>query len=150
MFKFVTKFLFLSTLVGKVRIGRIIFIIIFCSFSQNAFWSCSYNWDIWSSLSSCLSWTPLVQPPTEGNLLINDWLKGKINDWTINIATLLSLVAVWSIVFGSFKMVISGWEDDALKKWKDIVKWWILWFLLIVSAWWIVKLITEVIYSLAW
>jgi hypothetical protein len=35
----------------------------------------------------------------------------------------LALGAVFSIVYGSFNLVLSGGNDDKIKKAKDIVKW---------------------------
>lgn len=130
----------------------IVFIIIFFWFSQNVFWACDYiEWDsIKSSLDNCLEWASLVSNTGSGDpeLKIKTWLKDKINDWTINVATFLSIFAVWAIVFWAFQLVISWWNDEKITKWKDIVKWSMAWFLLVVSASAIVKLIVEIMYSL--
>lgn len=128
----------------------IVFIIIFFSFSQSVFWVCNYSeWaSISDSIDGCLVWSKLVSTD-KPDLKIKSWLKTQINDWTMNVATFLSIFAVWAIVFWAFQMVISVWEEEKIKKWKDIVKWAILWFLLVVSASAFVRLITEVMYSLA-
>jgi len=135
----------------------IIILIIFICNLQTSYISranlCNYSpWtNISDSIDSCLkqgNQAKLVSTD-KPDLKIRNWLKTQINDWTMNIATFLSIFAVWAIVFWAFQMVISVWEEDKIKKWKDIVKWAILWFLLVVSASAFVRLITDVMYSLA-
>jgi hypothetical protein len=45
-------------------------------------------------------------------------------------------------------MVISWWEEATVTKWKSIIKWWIVWFLAIVSSWAVVLLVVEFMYSI--
>lgn len=124
------------------------------SYSATTPW-CSYSqwWNISDSIDNCLKWwskQATLVSTEKTNLKISDWLKDQINDWTMNVATFLSIFAVWAIVFWAFKMVVSWWEEENINKGKDIVKWSMLWFALVVSASAFVRLIVEVMYSLSW
>ncbi len=128
----------------------LIFVLIFSLFiSVNVYWSCSYN--EWSSISSnlndCLSWTKLVNI-TDWNAKISDWFWNYIKKWTNNIALYLWVFAVFAIVFGSIMLTISAWEDEKISKAKNIIKWWILGFLAVISASFIINLIIRIVYNL--
>jgi len=107
---------------------------------------CGYNWNIASSLDGCLSDSNLVN--ASGDTLIEWNVKNKIVDWTAAIAWLLWLIAVGAIVYGAFLMTLSLWDDERIKKWKDIVKWSILWFLWVVVAGALVRIVVELVFSL--
>ena len=81
--------------------------------------------------------------------MIETGIKQKFIDWTTSIATALSLFAIWAIVYGWFMMTISVWEEEKIKKGKDIVKWAIIWFIAAISAWAIVRLVVELIFGIA-
>lgn len=130
-----------------------ILIIVFLLFSFNNFsyWAdCSYDWWLTSDeIQSCLEWTK-VSWTQWNNLNIEDWyFKDSIVAMVWKIAWALLLVAIWSIAYGWFMMVISTWEDEKLKKAKDIVKWSILWALWIVIASSLIAIIVNVMYSIA-
>ena len=107
--------------------------------------SCNYSWDIWWSLDSCLSDSNLV-----------DWFDAEIDwgffdtikNWTNNISLYLWILAVWSIVFWSLMLTLSAWEEDKIKKAKDIIKWGIIWFIWLISVTAIVNLIVKIMYSI--
>jgi hypothetical protein len=112
-------------------------------------WGCSYNnWsDTQTSLKSCLSDTTLIN--AQGNLKTTwDNFSKKIYDITKIIATILSLGAVFWIVYWSFLMVTAAWEDEKIKKWKDVIKWAIIGFLWVVLASSLIVLITKFIFDL--
>ena len=112
-------------------------------------WTCSYNfwWSIQSSLNNCLSDTTLIQP--EWNLKTTwEHFSGKIYWITKVIASFLSLLAVLWIVYWSFLLVTSAWEDEKIKKWKDIIKCAIIGFLWVVLASSFIVLITKFIFDL--
>ena len=115
-----------------------------------SFSACSYDgvWDVESALNNCIwDWeTDLVE--TWDNLEVADWLKTKLTEWTTKIATFLALGAIFAIVFGSFKMVLSQWEEEAIKKAKDIIKWWIIGLVWVVSAGFIVSVVVKLVYSI--
>ncbi len=104
--------------------------------------NCTMTWGI----DACLQNSYLVTP--EGNLKIEDWFKKVLQDWVINIAWFLWLVAIWAIVWGSFMMVISIWEEEKVKKAKDMIKWAIFWFLWIVLASFLITLVINFMYGL--
>ena len=118
----------------------------FFVFSHISFSACEYDWDINSSLENCFNTgSNLVNP---WNLEISSWFKDLIFKWIKYLGGFLSLVAVWSIVYWAFMFTISTWDDEKIKKAKDIIKWWILWFLVIISSWAIITIVIEVFYDL--
>jgi len=104
------------------------------------------NSSIGTALDNCLSDTDLVDP---GNALIESWVKQKLLSWTTALWGLLWLLAVWAVVYGAFLMTVSGWDDERIKKGKDIVKWSLIGFFALIAAWSILRLVTEVIFGVA-
>lgn len=117
------------------------------SFSDSS--NCKYTkWEsvLWALKNCVWDWqTDLVK--TWNNLKVDGWFKTKIIQWTTKIATFLALWAIFSIVFGSLKMVLSRWEEEAIKKAKDIIKWWMIWLLWVVSAGFIISVVVKLVYS---
>ena len=112
---------------------------------------CKYDPVNWLdfNLDNCLDDSDnLVQSANESDLWIEWWFKESILKWVKNLSVFLSVMAVWSIVYWAFMLTISTWEEEKIKSWKDIVKWWILWFLAVVSAGWIIALVINLVYSL--
>lgn len=105
------------------------------------------NQELWTLLDNCLSWSDLVNP---GDGLIEWGVKEKIVYWTGQLARLLGLLAVGAIVYGALMMTISWGEDEKIKKWKDIVKWSMLWFLALLVSGGLVRIVIELIFSVAW
>ena len=101
--------------------------------------------NIWDSLDSCLSDSKLVNWQ-DGS--IENWLSAKINSWVKNIWMVLWILAVWSIVYGSLLMTLSAWEDEKIKKAKDVIKWWIIGFIWLISASGIILLVVNIMYSI--
>lgn len=109
--------------------------------------SCRYS--EWASISSFLNWCK----PSNAVWWVNDmkvewWFKTVINKWIKNISLVLWLLAVWCLVYAGLLMQLSAWEDDQIKKWKNIVKWTIFWFILLISASWIVYIIVNIMFWL--
>ena len=108
--------------------------------------ACSYNgWDISSSLSNCMKSVDVVQ--VENLSLEKEGFKWTITKWVNNISVFLLVFAVWSIVYWSLLMTLSHWEEEKITKAKDVVKWWILGFLGVISASAIITLIIKIMYS---
>ena len=99
-----------------------------------------------STIDWCLEWSLLVD--WSGDQAIDLWFKDKVLDWVTKIAWFLWLMAVLAIVFWSFMMVISTWEEEKIKKAKDMIKWAILWFLWIVLAASLIEIVVNFMYSL--
>jgi len=115
-----------------------------------SFSACNYSdWDnVWSALDNCLNWSNLVDWNNVSVDISGSWFQSKIKQWTTNIALYLWVFAVWSIVVWSLMLTLSAWEEEKIKKAKDVVKWWIIWFLWIIFAAWIISLIVRIIYSI--
>lgn len=111
--------------------------------------ACDYSpsWDVTDLVGACMKDTKVIQVESTG--LIEDWFKIKIQKWTNNIALFLALLSVGSVIYGGLMMTLSVWEDEKIKKAKDIVKWALVWFLGVVLATTIVTLVINVIYWLA-
>ncbi len=135
-------------LIKKILIVLFMFVWIF-SFTS-VFWDgCNQNLDsvsVWQALDNCLEWTPLVG---WNNASIDSWgLSVKIKALVDNIGIYLFIFAVWSIVYGALMMTLSSWDDEKIKKAKDIVKWWIIWFIGLISAGAIINLVVKIMYSI--
>jgi len=129
---------------------------------QNSNWdenrACIYNWDtsVIGAMKWCLSWVGTNWKKIA--LVWVDWwdlkvaggFKDQIISWTKKIGWFLGIWAIFAIAFGSLKMTMSWWEEEAIKKGKDIVKWWVLGFLLVVSAGFIVAFVVNIIYWVLW
>jgi len=108
---------------------------------------CDFNYgSIGSELSNCLNDSDLVNP---GDGYIESGVKQKLLAWTTALWGLLGLLAVGAIVYGAFLMTVSGGDDERIKKWKDIVKWSLIWFFALIAAGSILRLVTEVIFAVA-
>lgn len=98
-------------------------------------------------IQGCMEETTVVAVKWDGTV---EWaFKDKINGWTNNIALFLALLSVGSIIYWGLMMTLSAWEDEKIKKAKDIVKWSLIGFLGVVLATTIVTLVINVIYGLA-
>lgn len=111
--------------------------------------ACNYTpgWDVTKLVENCMNDTSVVAIKEEWTI---EWgFKIKIQKWTNNIALFLALLSVGSVIYGGLMMTLSVWEDEKIKKAKDIVKWALVWFLGVVLATTIVTLVINVIYWLA-
>lgn len=108
---------------------------------------CTYNWgSIAWELANCLDDSDLVDP---GDALIESGVKQQLLSWTNALWGLLGLLAVGAIVYWAFLMTVSGGDDEKIKKWKDIVKWSLIWFFALISAGSLLRLVTELIFAVA-
>jgi hypothetical protein len=115
---------------------------------SNYSWWCTYR--EWASLSSFLNWCKPKTVVWWWTMTIEWWFKDKINDWIQYIALILWVWAVWALVYAAILLQLSGGEDEQIKKAKNIVKWTIIWFLLLVSASWIIYIVINVMIGLWW
>ena len=102
--------------------------------------------DIRDALEHCVWGSALVQVK---DTYVTGWLKDVLNSWITKIAGFLALWAIFSIAFGSLKLTLSMWEDEKIKKAKDIIKWWIIGFVAVISAGFLIAALVNLIYSLA-
>ncbi len=103
------------------------------------------QWDVWDALDKCLGNAELVK---WDNVTIEWWFSNQIKRWTENISLYLGVLAVASILIWALMLTFSAWEEEKVKKAKDIVKWWIIWFLGVVVASTIITIIIKIIYSI--
>ena len=106
-------------------------------------WNEDFNID--DALTDCLSDSDLVN---WFDVTVDWWFWTQIKTWTNNISLYLWIFAVWSIVFWSLMMTLSAWEEEKIKKAKDIIKWGIIWFLWIIFASAIINLVVKIMYSI--
>ncbi len=79
---------------------------------------------------------------------IEEDFKSQIWDIVTNISVALSIIAVLALVIAALKMTLSQWKDENIKKAKDIIKWTIIWYLALISAWAIIAILINFIYSI--
>jgi hypothetical protein len=116
-------------------------------------WSihCSwYNFDnknanVWDALDKCLGDVKLIK---WNDVKIDWWFSNQIKRWTENISVYLWVFAVASIIIWALMLTFSAGEEEKIKKAKDVIKWWIIWFLWIIVAATIVRFIIKVMYSI--
>jgi len=104
------------------------------------------NPDIRDALEHCVWSSALVQVE---DAYVTGGLKDVLNGWIKKIAGFLALGAIFAIAFGSLKLTLSMWEDEKIKKAKDIIKWWIIGFVAVISAGFLIAVVVNFIYSLA-
>lgn len=140
----------------------LVFVLIISFFIwNNIFAECEYT--EWKSLSSFLDdcapqkvvltkknkydeWNMIIYD----NLKIEEWFKDIINSWIKNISLILWILAVWALVYAGLLMQLSIWEEEKIKKAKDIIKWTILWFLALITASWIIYIVINFMFGLWW
>lgn len=128
----------------------ILFLLLTISSLSFAFaWDCWYKlWqDVKTSLNWCLSDTTLIKPWSDLKTTSKNF-SAKIYWISKTIAGVLSLAAIFGIAYWSFLMVTAAWEDEKIKKWKDVIKWSIIGFLWVVLASSFIVLITRFIFDL--
>lgn len=127
-----------------------IFILFFgLFFFQESFATgCDYTWDgdVGNALANCIQGSDVVYSGWEFTVEWN--FKSKINTWTRTLASVLALLAVGAIVYWAFLMTLSWWEDERIKKGKDIVKWSIFWFLGVVAAGGLISILVNFIFAI--
>jgi hypothetical protein len=111
--------------------------------------NCKYDENS-TTLWSFLDWCKPKKLAWNWDYAIESWLKDLVNRWIENIALILWILAVWMLVYAGLLMQLSAWEDEKLKKSKNIIKWTAIWFLALISASSIIYLVVNLVYSLAW
>ena len=79
---------------------------------------------------------------------VETWLKKIVTDKISDISVILWLLAVAMIVYAGMLMQFSAWDDSKVKKAKDLIKWTLIWVIFLISAWWIVHIVINLMYSL--
>lgn len=112
---------------------------------QTIYADCEYSeGSISENLRGCLSDSSLVNP---GDGLIEWGVKNKVVEWTNSLAWFLWLLAVGAIVYWAWLMTLSIGDDEKIKKGKDVIKWAMLWFLWLLLAWGLVRIVIELMFS---
>ena len=129
-----------------------VFILSLFSFWISYWADCNYDPStssdsISKALDKCLDWSALVDV-WDARIDNGWWFQNYIKKWTNNIALYLGVFAVFAIVFGAIMLTISTWEDEKISKAKNIIKWWLIWFIAVITASFIINLIIRVVYDL--
>ncbi len=134
----------------KIFIYFVIIIAGFYFFTQETtFANCSYNsWaTVDANVDNCFNNGQSTAVKTN-DAKIELGFKSMINNWVQNIALILGLLSVGSLIYWALSMTLSTWDDEKIKKSKDIVKWSIVWFIAILSASTIVSLVINFMYRI--
>lgn len=81
---------------------------------------------------------------------LDGWLRDMVLWWITNFSLFLWFIAVWALVYAGLLLQFSGWEDEKISKAKNIFKWTIIGFILLISASGIVYVIINVMFGLWW
>jgi len=109
---------------------------------------CKYQDDgtsISDNIDNCLRWSALAD---WDDASVELWFRENINTWTQALAWFLGIFAVWSIVYGGLLMTLSAWDDEKIKKAKDVVKWWMIGFVCVISASAVILLVVNIMFSI--
>jgi len=137
----------------KIILSVFLFICLF--WSQATFWNCWFqntgtdnNISISDQLTLCLSDTKVVNPPADLEVVQGGWFNTFLLLWVDAISWILAVLAVGAIVYGSLLLTLSMWDDEKITKWKDTIKWWIIWFIGILVANTLIELIINILYDI--
>lgn len=97
----------------------------------------------WCFKNSRLAWTDSENLKIDGN-----WFQEIIKSWIWILWIFIWIWAVFAIVYSSFILATSAWQDEKISKAKNILKWSIWWFLALIFAATIVTLIIKLFYSI--
>lgn len=128
-------------------------IIIWISFFYNTNYlnanNCNFvKWEdakVTDMIQGCMDDTSVVAVKDKAD--IEGGFKKKVQNWTNNIALFLWLLSIGAIIYWGLMMTLSTWEDEKIKKAKDIVKWALIWLLWVILATTIVTLVINVMYG---
>lgn len=135
-----------------------IIIFIFCVLSGLYFWFsntyaswCQYddNASISEFLNDCKP-KKVVGWNEQYNMEIERWFKDIINDWAKNLALILWVWAVGSLVYAWLLLQFNGWEDQNTEKAKNIIKWTLIGFGWMISISAFIYIIINVMFGLWW
>ncbi len=122
----------------------------FCFFLQEiTFANCSYStWsNVKENVGECFT-SGQTSAVHVDDAKIETGFKSMISNWVENIALILGLLSVGSLIYWALSMTLSTWDDEKIKKSKDIVKWSIIWFIAILSASTVVSLVINFMYQI--
>ncbi len=74
------------------------------------------------------------------------WFKTQVDTLLWNVWLLLWIIAVWAIVYAWLMLQFSGWNDEKIKKSKNIIKWALIWFAAMMLAWAIIVTVVDLMY----
>ena len=134
-----------------LSILSLVFIVVF---SSSVYW-----WDApCSDFEGDRSITDLVTGCIESNgqltvggndVTIGTGTNNIINTLIGNLWIMLSIWAVIMIVYAGLLMTMSGWNDEKIKKWKDLLKWTLIGYIALLTAGWIVSFVISLIFNIA-
>lgn len=109
---------------------------------------CNYTeWaSLWEFLNDCKPETVVWWT----DMKIDGGFKAKINQWIANIALVLWIGAVGALVYASLLLQLANGEDEKIKKSKDIIKWTMIGFIMLISASGIIYIVINVMFWLWW
>lgn len=131
----------------KKNIIYIIVSIVLITIFQTSF-GCSFDWNIRNSLDNCFLNTDVISPPEDLEVINGGWFNRFLLLWIDAIAWVLALATVGIIAYGSFMFTTSTWEEEKITKAKDIIKWWLIGFIGIITANALIELVINILYDI--
>lgn len=85
----------------------------------------------------------------------NEWydlenVKTKILTTQEKLVLLASLLAIWGLVYAWIMFTTAYWDEAKHKKWKDAIKWSIIWFIVAMISLQLINAVINFIYWLSW
>lgn len=97
----------------------------------------------WTSWDKCIKDTSDEENIT---YTLEWWFKTQVDALLKNVWLILWIIAVWAIVYAWLMLQFSGWNDEKIKKSKNIIKWALIWFAAMMSAWAIIVTVVDLMY----
>ena len=115
--------------------------------ASNYKWDCwdFQSWDLKTSLEDCFKNSKLVKSDD----LKVDWsgFQEKINNWRKWLSLIFLIFWVFGLVYASFLMVISAWNEEWINKAIKIIKWDLIWCLLLIFITTIITFVISLAYN---
>lgn len=85
----------------------------------------------------------------------NEWydlenVKTKLLTTQEKLVLLASLLAIWGLVYAWIMFTTAYWDDAKHKKWKEAIKWSIIWFIVAIISLQLINATINFIYWLSW
>lgn len=124
------------------------------SFNNVSANDCTFSWTDWdiTDVSKCLNdfkaETLVWNTTSWSGYALEDWFKSEVDRLMWNTALILWIAAVWALVYAWLLLQFSMWNDEKIKKAKNIIKSALFGFGFLMWAWVIVATIIQLIYSI--
>lgn len=123
------------------------FFLVHAEWETTTAWNCTYEWSgpVWEALRWCVPWSTDVANLWDLEVLN---LKYIAQSLVRVIGSILWVIAVGSLVYASYLLVISRGEEEKVSQAKKIIQWTLVWFIALITAGALITIVINIVYSL--